>query len=29
MAGRSDIQTMFDLIEVDEGREPGGAEATR
>jgi hypothetical protein len=29
MAGRTDIQTMFDLIEVDEGREPGGAEATR
>lgn len=29
MTGRTDIQTMFDLIEVDEGREPGGPEATR
>ena len=28
MADRADIQTMFDLIEVDEGREPGGAGAT-
>ncbi len=28
MADRSDIRTMFDLIEVDEGREPGGASAT-
>jgi hypothetical protein len=27
MADRTDIQTMFDLIEVDEGREPGGAKA--
>ena len=27
MANRTDIQTMFDLIEVDEGREPGGANA--
>jgi hypothetical protein len=27
MAGRMDVQTMFDLIEVDEGREPGSAEA--
>ena len=27
MAGRTDIQTIFDLIEVDEGREPGGAGA--
>lgn len=25
MAGRADVLTMFDLIEVDEGREPGGA----
>lgn len=25
LAGRTDIQTMFDLIEVDEGRVPGGA----
>jgi gluconokinase len=25
MAGREDVRTMFDLIEVDEGREPGGA----
>ena len=24
MAGRIDVQTLFDLIEVDEGREPGG-----
>lgn len=24
LADRSDIQTMFDLIEVDEGRPPGG-----
>ena len=24
MAGRSDVQTMFDLLEVDEGRTPGG-----
>jgi hypothetical protein len=29
MAGRTDIQTMFDLIEVDEGREPGGPAAGR
>ena len=28
MADRTDIQTMFDLIDVDEGREPGGADAT-
>lgn len=28
MADRADIQTMFDLIEVDEGREPGGTRAT-
>jgi hypothetical protein len=27
MADRTDIRTMFDLIEVDEGREPGGAKA--
>jgi gluconokinase len=27
MAGRTDIRTMFDLIEVDEGREPGGVSA--
>lgn len=27
MAGRADVQTMFDLIEVDEGRSPGGASA--
>lgn len=27
MAGRADVQTMFDLIEVDEGRAPGGAGA--
>lgn len=27
MAGRADVPTMFDLIEVDEGREPGGAQA--
>jgi hypothetical protein len=27
MADRTDIQTMFDLIEVDEGREPGGIDA--
>lgn len=27
MADRTDIQTMFDLIEVDEGRAPGGAHA--
>jgi hypothetical protein len=27
MADRTDIPTMFDLIEVDEGREPGGAQA--
>lgn len=27
MADRTDIQTMFDLIEVDEGREPGGVAA--
>lgn len=27
MADRTDIRTMFDLIEVDEGREPGGAQA--
>jgi hypothetical protein len=26
MADRTDIRTMFDLIEVDEGREPGGAQ---
>jgi hypothetical protein len=25
MAGREDVQTMFDLLEVDEGRPPGGA----
>lgn len=24
MSGRGDVQTMFDLIEVDEGRAPGG-----
>lgn len=24
MTGRADIQTLFDLIEVDEGRAPGG-----
>lgn len=24
MSGRTDIRTMFDLIEVDEGRPPGG-----
>jgi hypothetical protein len=29
MAGRTNIQTMFDLIEVDEGREPGGPAAAR
>ena len=29
MTGRTDIQTMFDLIEVDEGREPGGPAAAR
>jgi len=27
MAGRSDVQTMFDLLEVDEGRTPGGTAA--
>ncbi len=27
MAGRSDVETMFDLIEVDEGRPPRGAGA--
>lgn len=27
LADRADIRTMFDLIEVDEGREPGGASA--
>ena len=27
MADRTDILTMFDLLEVDEGREPGGAGA--
>jgi hypothetical protein len=27
MADRTDIRTMFDLIEVDEGREPGGSKA--
>ena len=27
MADRTDIRTMFDLIEVDEGREPGGVAA--
>ncbi len=27
MAGRADVQTMLDLIEVDEGRPPGGAGA--
>ena len=27
LAGRTDIQTMVDLIEVDEGRPPGGAAA--
>jgi gluconokinase len=27
LAGRSDIQTMLDLIEVDEGRPPGGSGA--
>jgi gluconokinase len=27
MAGRRDVQTMFDLLEVDEGRAPGGAGA--
>ena len=27
MAGRADVQTMFDLIDVDEGRAPGGAAA--
>ena len=27
LAGRTDIQTLFDLIEVDEGRPPGGAAA--
>jgi len=25
MANRSDVQTMFDLLDVDEGRSPGGA----
>ncbi len=25
MAGRTDVQTMFDLLEVDEGRPPRGA----
>lgn len=25
MAGRGDVLTMFDLLEVDEGRPPGGA----
>lgn len=25
MAGRADVQTMFDLLEVDEGRPPRGA----
>jgi hypothetical protein len=25
MAGRTDVQTMFDLLEVDEGRSPRGA----
>ena len=28
LADRTDIRTMFDLIEVDEGREPGGAAAS-
>jgi hypothetical protein len=28
MAGRGDVLTMFDLLEVDEGRLPGGAGAT-
>lgn len=27
LSARADIQTMFDLIEVDERREPGGAQA--
>lgn len=27
LAGRADIPTMFDLLDVDEGREPGGAAA--
>jgi hypothetical protein len=25
MAGRADVLTMFDLLEVDEGRSPRGA----
>ena len=29
LAGRTDLKTMLDLIEVDEGREPGGVSTAR